>query len=32
MHGTTIRSAKAWHEAMNQFAIVYGDRFTKRTV
>ena len=32
MHGHSIRSAKAWHDAMNQFAIVYGDRFTKRTV
>lgn len=31
LHRHTIRSAKAWHEAMNQFAIVYGDRFTKRT-
>ena len=23
-----VRSAKEWKEAMNQFAIVYGDRFT----
>lgn len=23
------RSAKAWREAMNQFAIAYGDRFTR---
>ena len=29
MHGHTTRSAKAWHEAMNQFAIFYGDRFTR---
>ncbi len=24
----TVRSAHAWHEAMNQFAIFFGDRFT----
>ena len=24
------RSAREWTEAMNQFAIVYGDRFTTR--
>jgi transposase-like protein len=30
LHGHTIRSAKAWHQAMNQFAIVYGDHFTTR--
>lgn len=30
IHGHTTRSAHAWHEAMNQFAIFYGDRFTKR--
>lgn len=30
MHGHTVRSAKAWHEAMNQSAIVYDDRFTQR--
>ena len=29
-HGHTTRSAKAWREAMNQFAIFYGDRFTQR--
>ena len=23
-----VRSAKAWKEAMNQFAILYGERFT----
>jgi len=28
----TIRSAKEWKEAMNQFAIVYGERFTRSTV
>ncbi|MCZ2099654.1 MAG: IS256 family transposase [Anaerolineae bacterium] len=26
------RAAKEWREAMNQFAIAYGDRFTQRTV
>jgi transposase-like protein len=26
----TTRSAKAWREAMNQFAIFYGERFTRR--
>jgi putative transposase len=31
IHGHTTRSAKAWHEAMNQFAIFYGDRFTRRS-
>ena len=31
LHGHSIRSAKAWHDAMNQFAIIYGDRFTTRT-
>ena len=25
---TTVRSAHAWHEAMNQFAIFFGERFT----
>lgn len=25
---STVRSAHAWHEAMNQFAIFFGDRFT----
>ncbi len=25
------RSAYAWHGAMNQFAIFYGDRFTAAT-
>jgi transposase-like protein len=28
----TVRSAKEWKEAMNQFAIVYGERFTRSTV
>ncbi|MBL0937525.1 MAG: transposase [Gemmatimonadaceae bacterium] len=28
--GHTTRTAKAWREAMNQFAIFYGDRFTRR--
>lgn len=23
-----VRSAKEWKEAMNQFAVMYGDRFT----
>ncbi len=31
MHGHSVRSAKSRHDAMNQFAIVYGDRFTERT-
>ena len=26
-----VRSAKEWKEAMNQFAIVYGERFTGAT-
>ncbi len=26
----TTRSVHAWHDAMNQFAIFYGDRFTQR--
>jgi transposase-like protein len=26
------RAAKEWREAMNQFAIAYGDRFTQRAV
>ena len=26
---TTTRSVREWHEAMNQFAIFYGDRFTR---
>ncbi len=30
-HGRTARTAIAWREAMNQFAIFYGDRFTRRT-
>ncbi len=30
MHGHTTRSAHAWREAMNQFAIFYGDRFTRK--
>jgi transposase-like protein len=30
-HGHTTRTAHAWREAMNQFAIFYGDRFTRRT-
>ncbi|MCA0375856.1 MAG: IS256 family transposase [Gemmatimonadetes bacterium] len=30
LHGHTTRAAKAWREAMNQFAIFYGDRFTQR--
>jgi putative transposase len=25
----TTRSVREWHEAMNQFAISYGDRFTR---
>jgi putative transposase len=29
LHGHTTRSAHAWRDAMNQFAIFYGDRFTK---
>ena len=29
-HGHTTRSAHAWREAMNQFAIINGDRFTRR--
>ena len=28
----TIRSAKEWKEAMNQFAILYGERFTRSAV
>jgi putative transposase len=27
----TTRSVHTWHEAMNQFAIFYGDRFTRPT-
>ena len=27
-----VRSAKEWNEAMNQFAILYGDRFTQVAV
>lgn len=27
-----VRSAKEWREAMNQFAIMYGDRFIRATV
>ena len=32
LHNTfanTTRSVREWHEAMNQFAIFYGDRFTR---
>jgi len=28
----TVRSAKEWREAMNQFAVVYGERFTRSAV
>lgn len=27
----TTRSVREWHEAMNQFAIFYGERFTNRS-
>ena len=27
-----VRSAKAWKTAMNQFAVMYGDRFTATKV
>jgi putative transposase len=30
LQGHTVRSAKAWHDALNQFPIVDGDRFAKR--
>ena len=29
--GNKVRSAKEWREAMNQFAVMYGDRFTRVT-
>jgi putative transposase len=31
LRGHTLHSAPAWREAMHQFAILYGDRFTRRT-
>jgi putative transposase len=31
LHGHTLHSAPAWREAVKQFAILYGDRFSRRT-
>lgn len=27
-----VRSTRQWKDAMNQFAVLYGDRFTNQTV